>query len=498
MLCAIVFLAAGILGLVRAYSPLNPTHGYTYGIEAAHPAAWPSCPYRFMSYPSSCDSVDMWNAVGGNQFWTFISTGEPDTFYLRTSCGRYLSYPGDCADTKTIDLWSEAGINQKFRFIRGNNDQFNYYIEAVGRSQCAYRYLSFPSACTTSSADHIDFWTATGENQRFRLYPVIAASTAPVHVPAAPFVCPDPFVWKSKSQGQFKIQCTGGALHLGSAKSLDPDTTVFSQEGDCLGGTPAPWAAISYPDSRWAPENYESKDGVYNYLFFSDSQDSDSGNHRLGYVISKSGPVAGGYSLYSPSYLNLGNAAGGDIDSSIFEDQDGRTYLIWKTDDNNVGSPTTRIWSQEITFNATAVSLAGSPRVILDSTGLWWVDSWVSGGSLVEGPEVIRRGEYYYLFFAAGKFCQDTYTEGVARSRSLFGPYEKMTSPLLSNGIVGRGRNPAGGVDQLVGPGHAAVVGLGGDDWRLVWHASVGQNCDRYAYTSRLVFGSDGWPHVEL
>lgn len=486
---------AVIVGVVLSYSPLTPQNGYTYALEAAHSAAWPSCPYRFLSYPNSCDNVDMWNAVGKNQWWTLISSG--DSFYLKSSCGKYLSYPGDCSNTKTIDLWSEAGINQKFRFIKGNNDQFNYYIEAVGREQCEYRYLSFPSACTSSSPDHVDFWTAAGENQRFRLYPVAASSSSPIQPSATQFVCPDPFAWQPRGSTNFRIQCTGGGIHLGTSKSIEPGSAYFTQDGDCLGGTPAEWASISYPDSRWAPENFETTDG-YNFLIFSDSQSSDSGKHRLGYVVSKGGVNPSAYNIYSPSYLHLGDAPGGDIDSTVFQDTDGKSYLIWKTDDNSVGSTTTRIWSQQVSFANATMSLVGSPRVLMDSTGLWWVDSWVNGGSLVEGPEMIKRGDYYYLFFAAGKFCQDTYTEGVARSRSLFGPYEKMQSPLLSNGIVGRGRNPAGVVAPLVGPGHAAIVDLGGDSYRIVWHASVGENCDRYAFVNRLVFNADGWPYVEI
>eukprot|EP01047_Picozoa_sp_COSAG01_P043381 COSAG01_NODE_3847_length_5644_cov_25.352209_8_plen_40_part_00 len=39
----------------------------------------------------------------------------------------------------------------------------------------------------------------------------------------------------------------------------------------------------------------------------------------------------------------------------------------------------------------------------MDSSGLWWVESFVAGGSLIEGPELVHRGGYYYLFFAAGK-----------------------------------------------------------------------------------------------
>lgn len=56
----------------------------------------------------------------------------------------------------------------------------------------------------------------------------------------------------------------------------------------------------------------------------------------------------------------------------------------------------------------------GAPAKIMDSTGLWWVDSWVTGGSLVEGPEIVQANGYYYLFFAAGKYCQPSYSEGVA------------------------------------------------------------------------------------
>jgi hypothetical protein len=123
-----------------------------------------------------------------------------------------------------------------------------------------------------------------------------------------------------------------------------------------------------------------------------------------------------------------------------------------------------------------------APCLTLHSSGLWWVTSWVDGGSLVEGPELLKRGDYYYLFFAAGRccctrccctallalpgcltaapvrftprshllvctpspplrapwavgraldrppgrYCQASYAEGVARSTSIWGPYETM------------------------------------------------------------------------
>lgn len=43
------------------------------------------------------------------------------------------------------------------------------------------------------------------------------------------------------------------------------------------------------------------------------------------------------------------------------------------------------------------------------------------GGTLIEAPEVVKHGGYYYLFFAAGRYCQESYSEGVARSKSIWG-----------------------------------------------------------------------------
>jgi beta-xylosidase len=240
-------------------------------------------------------------------------------------------------------------------------------------------------------------------------------------------------------------------------------------------------------------------DGKFNYVFFSDTQIDDNSKHRLGWVMSSTGPNVGAYTNYSPSYLNLGMAPGGDIDSTIFTDRTtGRTYIVWKTDDNSVGSTYTRIWAQELSFTNETVYQVSSPVVLVDSTGLWWVDSWVDGGSLIEGPEVVQYNGWYYIFFAAGKFCQDTYTEGVARSQNFFGPYEKMTSPLLSNGIVGVAANSDGVLTQLVGPGHATYVQLDSGDWRIIFHASIGENCNRYAFIGELVFGADGWPYLNM
>ena len=34
--------------------------------------------------------------------------------------------------------------------------------------------------------------------------------------------------------------------------------------------------------------------------------------------------------------------------------------------------------------------MIGEPTMVMDSAGLWWVTSWIEGGSLIEGPQVCR------------------------------------------------------------------------------------------------------------
>ena len=84
--------------------------------------------------------------------------------------------------------------------------------------------------------------------------------------------------------------------------------------------------------------------------------------------------------------------------------------------------------------------------------------------------------------------------EGVARSASIWGPYEKLGVPLLSTGIVGSSNG-----QKLIGPGHASYLqDVSSGEWYSVWHASVGSSCNRLPYVSRVAFGADdGWPYVD-
>lgn len=489
-----------LLATTLAFTPYVPTQGWTYYIEANRASAWPSCQYRFLSYPSSCDDINLWNGAGINQQVTLEPTSYGDsTFFLKLSCGKYLSYPGDCNQHK-VDTWGQAGINQAFRFVPSGSGPFEYFLEAYGRQNCPFKWLSFPVACTSNKPDLLDLWSGAGAEQTFRIHP--AATKNPIrHQWNSNSPCADPFFWYSKNTSKYQAVCTGGKLGLLQGDTIGP-LALFKSIGQALGGSPPPWDRRE--NARWAPENIEVTIGQnqYNVIFF--ANEADDGKHRVGWSYSIRGPRPDSWDFYAPNFMDLGGAPGGDIDAHVFHDGPSY-YLVWKTDDNNVGDRVTRIWVQQLSFSAAQdsssavpklnVGLVGQRREVLDSTGLWWSDSWVSGGSLIEGPEVVKNGGYYYLFFASGKYCEASYMEGVARSTNIFGPYEKMLIPLLSTGIVGNVNN-----QKLLGPGHSSYLqDIRTQDWFTVFHASTGADaqCVRYPFITRITF-ANGWPHAEF
>lgn len=347
-------------------------------MEAARERVWPSCPYRFVSYSSDCNSVDLWNGAGGNQQFKLISTGTNSTFFLKTSCGKYLSYPSDCS-IHSIDTWPQAGINQEFRFTPTNVGPFEYYISAVGREKCQFQWLSFPVPCTSNRPDKIDFWSAAGTDQTFRIHPVQADKPF-VHKWNSERPCADPFTWYSNITDQFQLLCTSATLELSLAQEISSDTK-FKFVGPALGGGLPHWA---HSNSRWAPENIEVQlgDNHYDVIFFAVMIPAQNA-HRIGWTYSKKGPLPRAWDHYAPNFMDLGMAKGGDIDAHVFFDETGskQFYLVWKTDDNNVGWKTTRIFAQRLIFTNTSagdlkVTQDGRPVEILDSTGLWWSDSW--------------------------------------------------------------------------------------------------------------------------
>lgn len=116
----------------------------------------------------------------------------------------------------------------------------------------------------------------------------------------------------------------------------------------------------------------------------------------------------------------------GSIDAFPMRDENGKLYIIWKEDGNSIGQPTP-IWAAEMKEDRTA--LIGEKKELFRADVKW-------ERGLVEGVSMIRHNGYFYALYAAagccGKTC--TYGTGVARAKSLLGPWEKYSNnPVLAD-----------------------------------------------------------------
>ena len=170
----------------------------------------------------------------------------------------------------------------------------------------------------------------------------------------------------------------------------------------------------------------------------------------------------------------------GSIDPMAIDDENGQRWLIWKEDGNSRNLPTP-IWAQRLTPDG--LRLFGERHLLLKNDQPW-------EGALVEGGFIVRRGGWFYMFYAGngccGRACK--YATGVARSRHLLGPWEK---------------HPAGPI--LIGhstwrcPGHGSVVDTPDGRLFFLYHAyRSGEDifAGRQGMLDEVTFDRAGWPVI--
>ncbi|PYS81380.1 MAG: xylosidase [Acidobacteria bacterium] len=177
----------------------------------------------------------------------------------------------------------------------------------------------------------------------------------------------------------------------------------------------------------------------------------------------------------------------GSIDPFPVTDENGQRYLLWKEDGNSVSKPTP-IWAQRLSADGT--HLVGERRELIHNDQAWEKHPTLPYGNLVEGPSVVRRGGWFYLFYS-GNFCcgrECDYALGVARSRKLLGPWEKNpNNPILA------------GNDTWKCPGHGTVVADARGRYWLLYHAYQPKDfvyVGRQSLLDEVVWGADGWPTI--
>ncbi|MDQ6786364.1 MAG: family 43 glycosylhydrolase [Acidobacteriota bacterium] len=171
----------------------------------------------------------------------------------------------------------------------------------------------------------------------------------------------------------------------------------------------------------------------------------------------------------------------GSIDAFPIRDESGKLFVVWKEDSNSVGKPTS-IWAQQMDENN--FKMIGERREILHNDPETWE------GNLVEGPFIMRKGDYFYLFYSANACCGRgcNYAMGVARSKTLLGAWEKSPeNPVLK------------GNENFNCPGHGSAVTLEDGRTFMMYHAYDPKDTNyvgRQALIDEVNWTRDGWATI--
>ena len=233
---------------------------------------------------------------------------------------------------------------------------------------------------------------------------------------------------------------------------------------------------LGNPDSGgiWAP-CLSYADGLF-YLVFTDVK-SHIGPFKDTHNYLVTAPsIEGPWS--DPVYLNSSG-----FDPSLFHDDDGRKWLVNMIWDHRKGkNKFAGIALQE--YSPEERRLVGPIRNIFRGTEL----------GLTEGPHIYKRNGWYYLITAEGG-TRYNHAVTVARSRSLFGPYEvHPDNPVLT---------AADKPDlELQRAGHASLVETQTGEWYFAYLCGRPLRSSRRCILGRetalhpVEWTEDGWPRL--
>jgi beta-xylosidase len=248
---------------------------------------------------------------------------------------------------------------------------------------------------------------------------------------------PDPMILRVNAHSYYAYGTTTEWSALGTEFPIlhSTDLVHWRHVGNGFPHPPS-WASGDY----WAPDVLYHG-GLY-YLYYTGLK----GTHCVAAATGKT-PIG---PFVTRAIIGCGDGRGtGYIDPDVLIDPGGKAYLYVSVD-----NPEHSI--SVIPLKADLLHAAG-PRIRL--FGL--TQQWEHGEffSTVEGPFVIRQGNFYYLFYSANDWNGD-YAMGYAVGRSPLGPFTKCAcNPILH------------GTAAILGPGGGSVVeGPDARQW-LLFHA---------------------------
>jgi beta-xylosidase len=223
------------------------------------------------------------------------------------------------------------------------------------------------------------------------------------------------------------------------------------------------WSVGNY----WAPEIWQENGKIY--IFYV----ARRANGPLCIAVATASKPTGPYTDHGA----LECQEVGSIDAFPIRDENGKLFVVWKEDGNSVGKPTP-LWAQQM--DERTYKLVGQRKEILRNDVPW-------EGNLVEGPYIMRRNGWFYMFYAGNACCtrECNYAMGVARSKTLLGKWEKdPANPIMK------------GNENWKCPGHGTIVTDERGRTFMMYHAYDANDTvyvGRQALLDEVTWTGDNW-----
>jgi xylan 1,4-beta-xylosidase len=168
---------------------------------------------------------------------------------------------------------------------------------------------------------------------------------------------------------------------------------------------------------------------------------------------------------------------GGLIDPGHVVGEDGRRYLFLSG-------------VNRVRLSADGLSTDGATVKVYD--GWKYPEDWITEAYSLEGPKLVRRGDWFYLISAVGGTSGPPTGHMViaARSRSVNGPWENCPH----NPIV----RTSSAQERWWSRGHATLFEGPRERWYFVYHGYENgyRSLGRQTLLDPVTWGADGWPHA--
>ncbi|WP_291104578.1 MULTISPECIES: family 43 glycosylhydrolase [unclassified Flavobacterium] len=225
---------------------------------------------------------------------------------------------------------------------------------------------------------------------------------------------------------------------------------------DLINWIPVTHALHKYVGSVWAPDLVKYKNKYYIYF----------PANNTNYVI-KADKIEGPWS--DPVDLNIGN-----IDPGHITDKDGNRYLYFSS-------------GGYVPLSEDGLSVVGKYNQVYSG---WPIPrDYIIECFCMEGPKIVKRGEYYYLTTAEGGTAGPATSHMIisARSKSPLGPWENSpNNPILRT--VDRS-------EKWWSKGHGTLFEDTNQQWWMVFHAYENghYNMGRQTLLQPVEWTKDGW-----